>query len=133
MTGVMPRMLGRFEIGAMLQQQLDRRRIQRLGGAQQRRRADRQHPIDAAIGADVAVRRQQLQLQVRIRAASRAACSMICRLVVSSSDGRSGRPPCGSVFTSTAQIQRAAAPPVPLVDVRAGLDQIRGRVEVHVP
>ena len=57
----------------------------------------------------------------------RAACSMICRLVVSSSDGRSGRPPCGIVFRSTAQYSGVRPHQSHLFDVRALLNQVAPR------
>ncbi len=49
-------------------QPLDRRDVGAARGAQQRRRADVEDRVGAAIHAQAAVRRKQLQLRVRIRA-----------------------------------------------------------------
>src|SRR4029079_869713 len=55
------------QVGALGEQQADCRRVESLGGAQQRGRANRQQTIEPAIVADVPERRRELQLRVRVR------------------------------------------------------------------
>ena len=59
--------IGQIDDGAVFEQQLDGRRILRFCRAQQRRCADGQHAIHAAIRAGGAIRRKELQLKIGIR------------------------------------------------------------------
>ena len=127
----MPRVFGEAQIGALLEQRLDRRRVERLGGAQQRRRADRQQAVEAAVVADIPERRRELQLRVRIRAGGEQllddlqAGRRIERRLIGPAAARKR-------VQVHRRIERRPPVPVPLARVRALLNQIRGEVEVAV-
>ena len=124
--------VGQRDIRAVLQQRLHRLDVHRLCRANQRRRPQRQHRIQAAIVTGGPQRRRHLQLRIRIgplleqqphdldrqrlveRRLVRAAAVRECHIV-------------------NGQIQRRAAPPVPTVDVGAAGDQVLRHVEARVP
>ena len=64
--------VGQVRIRAMLEQQACRLDVAGLGGTQQRRRAHGEHHVGAAIRTHRAIRREELQLRVRVRARHRA-------------------------------------------------------------
>ena len=115
----------------MFQQQFNRGSVQSFGGTQQRRHSDAQHNVDPAVSADVAVRRQQLQLQIGIRSGVQELLDdlqgrgLIERRPIRSSAVRN------RVHIHGA-IERAAAPPIPFVHIRALADQIFRRIEMRV-
>ncbi len=116
----------------MRDQQLHRGHVEGLRGAQQRCRADREHVVAAAVVADVPIRRDpELQLHVRVRALLEQQLDDL------EARGLIGRKPIGSAAVRQRvqvhrRVQRRAAPPVPLVDVRSLLDQVLRDVEVEV-
>ena len=118
----------------MLEQQLHGRRIAGARGSQQRRGALREDPVAAAVVRHVAVRRPALQLQVRIRTLGEQQSGDIeARVLVQARDrGHRAAALRRQRVHVDGLIERRAAEQVPLVDVGAGLDQIRGEIEVQV-